>query len=88
MPDSVASKPHQSRSERKESAVRASQSTRRFLRIADVQATVGLSSACIYKLIKLGGFPKPVKLTTRSSAWLVTEVEQWVQARADLRGQA
>ena len=39
-----------------------------------------------YKLISEGLFPKPVKLG-RSSRWLKSEVEAWVQQRiADSRG--
>lgn len=39
-----------------------------------------------YKLISEGLFPKPVKLG-RSSRWLQSEVEAWVQQRiADSRG--
>ncbi|EEY3529491.1 TPA: AlpA family transcriptional regulator [Escherichia coli] len=39
-----------------------------------------------YKLISEGRFPKPIKLG-RSSRWLKSEVEAWVQQRiADSRG--
>ncbi|ELY6374959.1 helix-turn-helix transcriptional regulator [Citrobacter portucalensis] len=39
-----------------------------------------------YKLISEGLFPKPIKLG-RSSRWLKSEVEAWVQQRiADSRG--
>ncbi|WP_371974546.1 helix-turn-helix transcriptional regulator [Lelliottia nimipressuralis] len=39
-----------------------------------------------YKLISEGHFPKPIKLG-RSSRWLKSEVEAWVQQRiADSRG--
>ncbi|EOC0103014.1 MULTISPECIES: helix-turn-helix transcriptional regulator [Enterobacteriaceae] len=39
-----------------------------------------------YKLISEGLFPKPIKLG-RSSRWLKSEVEVWVQQRiADSRG--
>ncbi|CAB5540353.1 Predicted transcriptional regulator [Citrobacter youngae] len=39
-----------------------------------------------YKLISEGQFPKPIKLG-RSSRWLKSEVEAWMQQRiADSRG--
>lgn len=39
-----------------------------------------------YKLISEGQFPKPIKLG-RSSRWLKSEVETWMQQRiADSRG--
>ncbi len=40
----------------------------------------GLSDKWFYKLISLGEFPKPIKLG-RSSRWLQSEVEAWVQKR-------
>ncbi|MBH3214815.1 AlpA family transcriptional regulator [Serratia marcescens] len=46
----------------------------------------GCSDKWFYKLIQDGEFPKPIKLG-RSSRWLKTEVEQWMQKRiADSRG--
>ncbi|MCT4737194.1 helix-turn-helix transcriptional regulator [Raoultella ornithinolytica] len=47
----------------------------------------GLSDKWFYKLISLGEFPKPIKLG-RSSRWLQSEVESWVQKRiAESRGE-
>lgn len=40
----------------------------------------GLTDKWFYKLISEGQFPKPVKLG-RSSRWLQSEVEEWVQER-------
>lgn len=40
----------------------------------------GLSDKWFYKLISLGEFPKPIKMG-RSSRWLQSEVEIWVQKR-------
>lgn len=37
-----------------------------------------LTDKWFYKLIQLGEFPKPIKLG-RSSRWLQSEVEAWVQ---------
>ncbi|MGP3219666.1 helix-turn-helix transcriptional regulator [Serratia bockelmannii] len=39
-----------------------------------------LTGKWFYKLIQLGEFPKPIKLG-RSSHWLQSEVEAWVQQR-------
>ncbi|MEI7074727.1 AlpA family transcriptional regulator [Pectobacterium versatile] len=45
-----------------------------------------LTDKWFYKLIQEGAFPKPIKLG-RSSRWLKSEVEAWVQQRiADSRG--
>ncbi|AYO39802.1 AlpA family transcriptional regulator [Serratia sp. P2ACOL2] len=40
----------------------------------------GLSNKWFYKLIQEGAFPKPIKMG-RSSRWLQSEVENWVQQR-------
>ncbi|HCA7669615.1 TPA: AlpA family transcriptional regulator [Enterobacter hormaechei] len=40
----------------------------------------GLTDKWFYKMIKDGDFPKPVKLG-RSSRWLKSEVENWLQKR-------
>ncbi|MEX6200083.1 helix-turn-helix transcriptional regulator [Providencia stuartii] len=40
----------------------------------------GLTDKWFYKLIQDGEFPKPIKLG-RSSRWLKSEVEQWLQGK-------
>ncbi|MDE9702796.1 helix-turn-helix transcriptional regulator [Citrobacter portucalensis] len=40
----------------------------------------GLTDKWFYKLIQDGAFPKPIKLG-RSSRWLQSEVEAWLQQR-------
>lgn len=40
----------------------------------------GCSNKWFYKLIQDGEFPKPIKMG-RSSRWLKSEVENWVQQR-------
>lgn len=46
----------------------------------------GLTDKWFYQLIKNGKFPKPIKLG-RSSRWLESEVEAWLQQRiTDSRG--
>ena len=44
-----------------------------------------LSSATIYRLIKIGEFPKQIKLSERSSGWLLNEVEQWLDSNVNAR---
>lgn len=42
-----------------------------------------LSRANVYRLVKLGEFPAPVKLGqhARASAWVGTEVDAWIAQR-------
>lgn len=42
----------------------------------------GMTDKWFYRLIQLGEFPKPIKLG-RSSRWLQSEVETWLQQRIE-----
>ena len=53
-----------------------------FLRLPQVLARVGLKATRVYQLIGDHDFPQPIRLGERSVAWLESEVEQWIQARA------
>lgn len=54
--------------------------------MAFITEFTGLSDKWFYKLIQEGLFPKPIKMG-RSSRWLRSEVEDWVQHRiTDSRG--
>jgi len=52
-----------------------------ILRLPDVIKKTALSRSAIYDMIAKGLFPKQIKLTTRSSGWIQSEVEQWVDDR-------
>jgi len=55
----------------------------RLVDMAFITAFSGLSDKWFYKLIQDGQFPKPIKMG-RSSRWLRSEVESWVQQRIAL----
>ncbi|MCX3187430.1 AlpA family transcriptional regulator [Escherichia coli] len=58
----------------------------KFVDMAFITQLTGLTDKWFYKLIQLGEFPKPIKLG-RSSRWLESEVEAWLQQRiTDSRG--
>lgn len=52
----------------------------KFVDMAFITQLTGLTDKWFYKLISLGEFPKPIKLG-RSSRWLESEVETWLQQR-------
>lgn len=56
-----------------------------LLKLKDVLAITGLSRSYVYALAQQDLFPKPVKLTERSSAWVAAEVEEWIESRIALR---
>lgn len=47
-----------------------------------------LSRANIYRLVKTGEFPAPVKLGPRASAWVGAEVDTWIAQRIAQRDKA
>ncbi len=53
----------------------------RFMRLPEVCRTLGLPKSTLYKLMSEGDFPRPVKLTSRVSAWLEEEIDGWKQER-------
>lgn len=58
----------------------------KFVDMEFITKLTGLTDKYFYKLIKDGRFPKQIKLG-RSSRWLESEVEAWLQQRiADSRG--
>jgi len=56
-----------------------------IIKLPDVVKLSSLSSASIYRLIKKGEFPKQIKLSERSSGWLLSEVEQWLDDKVNAR---
>lgn len=57
----------------------------RIIRMPAVRDKVHLNKTAIYELIKRGEFPRPVKLTERSVAWVEAEVDAWIAARIATR---
>ncbi|CAN8140152.1 prophage regulatory protein [uncultured Thiomicrorhabdus sp.] len=56
-----------------------------LLKLKNVIEITGISRSHIYALAQEGRFPKPVKLTARSSAWVASEVEEWIESRIQAR---
>jgi len=53
----------------------------RLLRLPDVQGTVGLRRSEIYRRIRSGTFPAPIRLGTNAVAWLQSDLDAWIAAR-------
>ncbi len=51
-----------------------------FIRLPTVIARVGLSRSSIYEKIKQGKFPPPVKIGPRASAWVESELDDWLES--------
>ena len=59
----------------------ASPNEHRILRRAEVEAKTGFKRAHIYNLIKVGKFPKPLRLGVRAIGWDSVEIDQWISDR-------
>lgn len=53
----------------------------RFLRRSEVQSVCGLPTSTLYELMERGQFPRPIKISARTVAWLEDDVARWQQAR-------
>ncbi|WP_354015772.1 helix-turn-helix transcriptional regulator [Dyella japonica] len=53
----------------------------RLIRLTEVRSRTGLARSTIYAKVKLGLFPKPVKLGHLAVAWIEAEIEAWLEAR-------
>lgn len=59
---------------------------RRLILRRDVQERTGLPRSTLYEMIKAGLFPEPVQLTPRLSAFVESEVDEWIAQRIATRG--
>jgi predicted DNA-binding transcriptional regulator AlpA len=59
----------------------------RYLRLREVCERVGVGTSTIYKMMATGAFPKQVKLSLRTAAWIESEVEAFMNARIAARDQ-
>jgi predicted DNA-binding transcriptional regulator AlpA len=58
-----------------------------FIRQADlVPGMVPFSPATLWRKVKSGEFPQPVKLSARVTAWRLEDVHAWMQSRTSAGG--
>lgn len=57
----------------------------RFLRLAQVIEKTGIKRSQIYSYMKMGNFPKSVKIGPSSVAWLESEIDDWIKTKLDSR---
>jgi prophage regulatory protein len=60
----------------------------RILRLPGVQSKTGLGRDSIYRGGREGWFPKPVKINQRSTGWIESEVDAFIERRMRERDQA
>ena len=52
-----------------------------MLRLRSVERMTGLSKSTIYRLIKQGRFPPPLRLTRTAVRWRREEILEWLSRR-------
>ena len=53
----------------------------RLVRMKELSRIVGYKPWSIYRLIRLGNFPRPVKLGQRAVAWRESDISDWIDSR-------
>ena len=60
--------------------------TERLLRLSEVQPRTGLSRTTIYRKMRDGSFPEPLKIGVRAVRWPESEIAAWLAARPRASG--
>ena len=55
--------------------------TQQILKLKELTLITRLSGGSIYRKARQGTFPSPIKLGERSSGWLTSEVDRWLEER-------
>lgn len=51
-----------------------------FIRQKQLLGKLGFSAATLWRKVKAGTFPKPIKLGKNITAWRYSEVEGWIES--------
>lgn len=54
----------------------------RAIKIKEVAAKVGLGQSTLYRMIADGRFPKPFELVPGRTAWIESDIDDWLAERA------
>ena len=54
---------------------------KRILNQRDILAALGVSKTTLWRMIKAGTFPQPLKIGERLNGWRVETFEGWLDAR-------
>ncbi len=53
-----------------------------FFRLSQILQLLPISRATVWRKVKAGTFPKPVKLSSNITAWKVADVRAWMEDAA------
>ena len=54
----------------------------RFIRARDVISMIGVSRTTLWRMVRAGLFPQPVRITKRNTSYIFDDVEGWMRDRA------
>ncbi|MFC4892815.1 helix-turn-helix transcriptional regulator [Pseudofrancisella aestuarii] len=57
----------------------------KIMRIGEVIELTGTSESTIWRWVSEGNFVKPIKLTPKTTGWISTEVEAWLDSKIQAR---
>lgn len=77
--DDRATRGHESRPRLADQGVKP-----RAIRIKELQRRVGLSRTSIWRLERLGLFPRRLHLTASAVAWIEEEIDDWLRSRREV----
>jgi len=60
----------------------------RLLRRSQVEARTGLSRSSLYRKMRDGSFPEPLKISARAVRWPESEVAAWLASRPRATGES
>ena len=60
----------------------------RLLNRAEVERRVGLKRSALYRLMRAGQFPVPLKIGPRAVRWPTSEIEEWLASRPRATGES
>jgi prophage regulatory protein len=61
--------------------------TDRLLRRTEVEQRCGITRASIYRLMRQGAFPLPLKIGPKAVRWPQSEIEDWLSERPRATGE-
>ena len=59
----------------------------RLLRREEVETRCGIARTTIYRLMRCGQFPEPIKVGPRAVRWPASEIEEWLADRPRATGE-
>ena len=57
----------------------------KLLKLWEVAELLNVSKAQVYNLVKQGSLPKQIKIGKRGSAWLMSDIDAWLESKIEER---